>query len=105
MNPTRKTLARFGPIDDRSVGKSTLAAAGLFRLRNGIHLQPGGTVLVRGGSGAVADAIRWQRLPEPRLPAEDGGGASGSSLRLVHPTHLHLIVRRFARHCGRNLTT
>src|SRR6266849_7664962 len=71
-----KTRTGFGSIDDRSVRKSAIAAAGLFRLRNGIHLQPGGTVLVRGGSGAAADAARRRRLPVPRLLAEDGGGAN-----------------------------
>jgi hypothetical protein len=58
----------------------------LFRLRNGIHLRLGGIVLVRRGSGAAADAIRWRRLPVPRLLAEDGGKQSTI-----------LIVRR--RHC------
>src|SRR6266480_7502716 len=68
-----KTQTGFSS-DDRSVGKSTIAPAGLFRLRNGIHLRPGGNMLVRRGSRAAADAARWRRLPVPRLLAEDGGG-------------------------------
>src|SRR5438046_1365047 len=86
--PDMKTQTRFGSIDDRSVGKSTIAAAGLFRLRNGIHLRPGGTVLVRGGSGAVADAARWRRLPVPRLLAEVGDGC----------TRCRIAARCFPRH-------
>jgi hypothetical protein len=85
-----KTQTGFGSIDDRSVRKSTIAAAGLFRLRNGIHLRPGGTVLVRGGSGAVADAARWRRLPVPRLLAEVGGGGN-----FKEPC----ILKAYRRHC------
>jgi len=52
----------------------------LFRLRNRIHLQPGGAVLVRRGNRAAADAGRWRGLRVPELPAEDGGGKRRGSL-------------------------
>jgi hypothetical protein len=55
----------------------------LFRLRNGIHLRPGGIVLVRRGSGAAADAARWRRLPVPGLLAEDGGGGNFKQPRIL----------------------
>jgi hypothetical protein len=42
-------------------------------MRNGIHLQPRGAVLVRRGTRAPADAARWRRLPVPGVFAEDGG--------------------------------
>ena len=85
-----KKWTRFGSIDERSVGKSTLAPTGLLRLRNGIHLRLGGIVLVRGGSGAAADAIRWRRLPLPGLPAEDGGG----NLDAAEDVEIPLVLRR-----------
>jgi hypothetical protein len=89
-----KTQTRSGSIDERSVRKSAIAAAGLFRLRNGVHLQPGGTVLVRRGSGAVADAARWRRLPVPRLPAEDGGGGKQPSILIARRRHCEERKRR-----------
>jgi hypothetical protein len=42
-------------------------------MRNGIQLQPGRLMLVRGGIRAPADAARWRELPVPRLPAQGGG--------------------------------
>ena len=46
-----------GPIHDKSVRKRrVLAPPRLFRLRNGIHLQPVGAVLVRRGNRPAADA-------------------------------------------------
>jgi hypothetical protein len=85
MNPTLKTRPRFGSNHDKSVRKSGLAPPRLFRLRNGIHLQPGGTVLVRRGNRAAADANRWWRLPVPGLFAQ-GGGATFSRVtyRSIH---------------------
>jgi hypothetical protein len=61
-------------VHDKSIRKSAaLAPPRLLRLRNGIYLRPVGTVLVRRGNRAAADANRPRRLPVPGLFAEDGG--------------------------------
>jgi hypothetical protein len=73
MNQTLKNRPGFGPLHDKSVRKSAIPPPRLFRLRNGIHLPPGGAVLVRRGNRAAADAGRWRGLPVPGLSAEDGG--------------------------------
>jgi len=45
-------------------------------MRNGVHLQPGGTLLVRRGNRAAADAGRYGRgLPVPGVSAQGGGGS------------------------------
>jgi hypothetical protein len=59
-------------------------------MRNGIHLRPGGTVLVRRGSCTAADAARRRRLPVPGLLAEDGGGGN-----FKQPC----ILKVYRRHC------
>jgi len=69
----------------------------LFRLRQGIHLQPCGIVLVRRGNRAAADACRWQRLPVPRFPAEDGWCAARSVIRSRPTSSLPSGLLRFAR--------
>jgi hypothetical protein len=74
--PRIKTLSKCGPIHDKSVRNSSLAPPRLFGLRNGIHLRPLGTLLVRRGNRAAADAGRWQRLPVPGMFEEDGGSAA-----------------------------
>jgi hypothetical protein len=72
-----KTRRKFGSIHDKSVRKAGLAPPRLFRVRNGIYLQPGGAVLVRRGNRPAADAIRRRRLPVPGVFAEEGGAIAG----------------------------
>jgi hypothetical protein len=71
--PDMKTQAESGSNDDKSVRNPGLAPPRLFEVRNGIHLQPGGAVLVRRGNHAAADAGGRRGLPVPGLFAEDGG--------------------------------
>jgi hypothetical protein len=77
--PDMKTRPKFGSIHDKSVRKSypRFAPSRLFRVRNGIHLQPGGAVLVRRGNRPAADAGRRRRLPVPGVFEEEGGGRAG----------------------------
>jgi hypothetical protein len=51
-----KNAQEFGSIDDKSLGKSGLPPPRLLPVRNAVHLQPGGAVLVRRGNRAAADA-------------------------------------------------
>jgi hypothetical protein len=69
-----KTRPQFGALHDKSFRNIDLATSPLFPLRNGIHLQHVGTMLVRQGSGAAADTGSERRLPVPRLPAQAGCG-------------------------------
>jgi hypothetical protein len=56
MNPALKALGTLGLNHDKSVRNSHLAPPYLLMLRHGIHLQPGGAVLVRGRNLPPADA-------------------------------------------------
>jgi hypothetical protein len=76
-----KTSSFCGPVHDKSVRKSSciLPPSRLFGMRNGIHLQPGGAMLVRRGNRPAADAIGRRRLPVPGLLAQERGGCFGRS--------------------------
>jgi hypothetical protein len=78
MNLELKPLSKCDSVHDKSVRnvRPGVAPPRLFRLRNGIHLRPLGTVLVRGGNRAAADADGWRGLPVPGVFAEDGGACS-----------------------------
>jgi hypothetical protein len=71
--PDMKTRPKFGSIHDKCVRNTGLAPSRLSRMRNRIHLQPRGSVLVRRGNRPAADAIRRRRLPVPGLFAQEGG--------------------------------
>jgi len=57
-------------------------------MRNGIHLQPRGTVLVFRGNRAPADAARRRGLPVPGLFAQGGGSGDCSEPAIATPLRI-----------------
>jgi hypothetical protein len=95
--PRIKTRLEWRPIHDKSVGNSGpgLTPPRLRRLRHGIFMQPGRTVLVRRGDRAAADAGRRRGLPVPGVPEEDGE----QNTIILNPSNPARVIGPAARIC------